>query len=229
MTIKYAHVKFRSSFNFARPTLQGLITPSIMDLMKKVNDFLDWRLRFGRRTFESSAERSPVRACDHPGCQLEGEHRAPQARDRLDSYYWFCLDHARAYNAGWDYYAGMSSQQIEQEVRRDTTWQRPTWKLGVNGGNPHKLHDVFGILDDDDDGGPSAAASHPRRSFHEADAMRTLGVNDPLTLAELKTRYKELVKQFHPDANGGDRLAEEKFKTINSAYTILLASFDPTS
>ena len=198
--------------------------------MKTGNDSFDWRLRFGRRTYESSESRTPARTCDHPGCQLEGEYRAPQGRDRLDSYYWFCLDHVRAYNAGWDYYAGMSSQQIEQEKRRDTTWQRPTWKLGTNGGSPgFKLHDAFGILDDDEGGGQSAAASHPRRSFHEADAMRTLGVSDPLTLADLKTRYKELVKQFHPDANGGDRLAEEKFKTINSAYTTLLASFDPTA
>ena len=210
--------------------LQGGITAAIMFPMKTVNDFLDWRLRFGSRTFESSASQTPVRACDHPGCGQSGEYRAPQARDRLDSYYWFCLDHVRAYNAQWDYYAGMSSQQIESELRRDTTWQRPTWKLGVNGGKAagYKLHDAFGIMDEGEtEQGP--AACHPRRSFHEADAMRTLGVADPLTLGDLKTRYKELVKQFHPDANGGDRGAEEKFKIINSAYTLLLATFDTTS
>jgi len=35
---------------------------------------------------------------------------------------------------------------------------------------------------------------------------------------QLKTRYKELAKQHHPDANGGDRGAEERLKTINLAY-----------
>lgn len=197
--------------------------------MTRANDFLDWRLRFGRRTFESSEARTPVRGCDHPGCQLQGEYRAPQGRDRLNTYYWFCLTHVRAYNAGWDYYAGMSTQQIEHEVRRDTTWQRPTWKLGENGGSRHsayKLHDAFGILDEDDCARPGGAKTHPRRSFHEADAMGTLGLDDPFTLGDLKTRYKELVKQFHPDANGGDRDAEEKFKLINSAYTLLLSTFD---
>ena len=192
---------------------------------------MDWRLRFGRRKFEDSAARTKTRTCDHPGCTLEGEHRAPQSRERLDSYYWFCLDHVRAYNAGWDYYAGMSTQQIEQEVRRDTTWQRPTWKLGVNGGTNHagyKLRDAFGVLDEDAEPGATAAA-HPRRPFQEVQAMTILGVSDPFTLTELKTRYKELVKQYHPDANGGDRLSEEKFKTINAAYTTLLASFDSNS
>ena len=191
---------------------------------------MDWRLRFGSGKFTDSAPRAASRACDHPGCPQGGEYRAPRSRDRLDSYYWFCLDHVRAYNAGWDYYAGMSTQQIEQEVRRDTTWQRPTWRLGTNGGSPHavhKLRDAFGVLDGDEPLG-AAAHAHPRRPFEEVQAMQILSVSDPLTVADLKTRYKELVKQYHPDANGGDRLSEEKFKTINNAYTTLLASFDTT-
>jgi len=196
--------------------------------MKTLNDFMDWRLRFGNRKYDDSAARTDVRACDHPGCTLEGEYRAPQSRERLDSYYWFCLDHVRAYNSGWDYYAGMSTQQIEHEVRSDTTWQRPTWKLGVNGGSPvHKFRDAFGILDDDEPSGP--VASHPRRKFEEVQAMQVLGISDPMTVIDLKTRYKELVKQYHPDANGGDRSSEEKFKIINNAYTTLLASFDSNS
>jgi hypothetical protein len=211
--------------------LQGVITTSIMAFMKSANDFFDWRLRFGKKSDERSQERSRLRPCDHPGCELEGEHRAPQSRDRLDSYYWFCLDHVRAYNAKWDYYAGMSSQQIENEVRRDTTWQRPTWRLGVNGGSAHaahKLRDAFGVFDQDDIGDP--ISRHPqRRPPEEMQALRNLGLEDPLTIADLKSRYKELVKQHHPDANGGDRLSEERFKTINTAYRTLLATFDQTT
>jgi len=195
--------------------------------MKSLNDFLDWRLRFGTRGFDHSQEQSSARRCDHPGCTHEGEYRAPQARDKLNSYYWFCLDHVRDYNAKWDYYAGMSTQQIEQEVRRDTTWQRPTWRLGANGGSAHAAHRLqgaFAVFDQDDF--DDRVSRHPRRPPEETQAMRALGVEDPLTLADLKTRYKELVKQYHPDANGGDPLSEERFKTINNAYRTLLATFD---
>jgi curved DNA-binding protein CbpA len=43
----------------------------------------------------------------------------------------------------------------------------------------------------------------------------------PLTPARLKARYKELVKLHHPDANGGDKGAEERLKLINQAYATL--------
>ena len=47
------------------------------------------------------------RVCEAPGCRLEGEYRAPFARDRLDQHRWFCLEHVRDYNKKWDYFAGL--------------------------------------------------------------------------------------------------------------------------
>ena len=89
--------------------------------------------------------------CEWPGCTAEGEHRAPQARDRLDQYRWFCLDHVREYNRNWDYYRGMTQTEIEADLRRDTVWQRPTWPLG--GGRQRRpnwrIHDGFGFFTDD--------------------------------------------------------------------------------
>jgi curved DNA-binding protein CbpA len=58
----------------------------------------------------------------------------------------------------------------------------------------------------------------------EKDALEVLELSWPITQALLKTRYKELVKRHHPDANGGNRLAEEKFKEINAAYSTLRVS-----
>ena len=60
----------------------------------------------------------PVRSCDHPGCEAGGDFRAPRSRLDLHRYYWFCLDHVRAYNAGWDYYRGMSQAEIERHLPR---------------------------------------------------------------------------------------------------------------
>jgi preprotein translocase subunit Sec63 len=51
--------------------------------------------------------------------------------------------------------------------------------------------------------------------------LMTLGLTWPTTLDAVKTRYKELAKRHHPDANGGSRDAEERLKTINLAYATL--------
>ena len=59
--------------------------------------------------------RPPVaeRRCDISGCDCVGEYRAPKSPRQLTDYFWFCLDHVRAYNQSWDYYAGMSTDQIK--------------------------------------------------------------------------------------------------------------------
>ena len=55
----------------------------------------------------------------------------------------------------------------------------------------------------------------------ESKAMRTLGLKDDATSDDVKTRYKELVKKHHPDANGGDRTSEERFRDVIQAYQLL--------
>ena len=58
---------------------------------------------------------APPRPCDAPGCEAQGEFRAPRSRSKLNDYLWFCLPHVREYNASWDYYKGMSPQEIEAQ------------------------------------------------------------------------------------------------------------------
>ncbi len=189
--------------------------------MKAMNAKRSWR----PADDEPHVTKGP-RQCDHPGCDHDGEYRAPQARDRLSDYYWFCLAHVRQYNAAWNYYAGMSPEQIEDEVRLDTTWQRPTWPLGAQTSNrkfSFGINDPFGFFEDDLDDSAKAKAGIVTP---EELAMRVMGLEGPLTLVILKARYKELVKRHHPDANGGDKGAEEKFKEVNQAYTTLLHSLN---
>ena len=179
--------------------------------------------------------RPGFRGCDHPGCSLQGEYRAPRSRDRLNEYYWFCLDHVRAYNAAWNYYEGMSEDQIEASLRADTTWQRPTWPLGRLGESRRTgpigsgfrywrahIRDDFGFFDEGSDA-HAGARDRARREVgqEQAEALAVMELEAPLTLVELKARYKFLVKQHHPDANGGDKAAEERLKVINRAYTTL--------
>jgi DnaJ domain len=169
-----------------------------------------------------------LRPCDHPGCAASGDFRAPRSRADLQQFYWFCLDHVRAYNAAWNYYAGMSEAEIEAEIRNDTVWQRPTWPLGSRLGARFQPHWQDHGLFDDEQGAPRETARRRPRSEEER-ALIVFDLTLPLTLGALKTRYKELVKQHHPDSHGGDKIAEERLKEINQAYSTLKTSYFPGS
>lgn len=169
-----------------------------------------------------------ARFCDWPDCNEIGEFRAPQSRQNLNSFHWFCLEHIRQYNKSWNYYDGMSDEQVEASVRDDTSWNRPSWPFA---GMERPLHFKGPTPDMDDFGGAFGDAESfekngtANRRYEpdtpEAKAMATLDLTPPVTLAEIKRRYKELVKRHHPDANGGDKAAEEKFKQISLAYATL--------
>ncbi|MBO0739494.1 MAG: J domain-containing protein [Alphaproteobacteria bacterium] len=184
--------------------------------------------------FEESAG-TPVRPCDHPGCAAGGEFRAPKSRLQLNDYYWFCLEHIRTYNAAWNYYAGMNETQIEAEIRLDTVWQRPSWKLGDrhSPGHADRIRDYFGLFSDGQQNGRAYGRRHSngegeaaRRALSAREqALAVFEIEPPFTPGRLKERYKTLVKLHHPDAHGGDRAAEEKLKIINQAYATLKASY----
>jgi hypothetical protein len=168
------------------------------------------------------------RVCEAPGCRLQGEYRAPRARDKLDEYRWFCLEHVRDYNKKWDYFAGLDSDEIEAHIRADTTWRRPVWPLGARrNGNPYAhIKDPFGLADDAGLGEkpPPKYDGSEQLTPAERNALDVLELSWPLTRKVVRSRYKELVKLHHPDANGGAREAEEKLKEINAAYSTLRAS-----
>jgi len=167
---------------------------------------------------------SPGRACDSPGCEALGEYRAPKSRRALRDYWWFCLDHVREYNAHWDYYKGMTPGEIEAALRADTSWQRPSWPLGRLGHaawEDEVLRDPLHILASAGLRGAAARQQTEATPAELREPLATLGLSWPTTLDAVKTRYKELAKRHHPDANGGDRAAEERLKTINLAYATI--------
>ena len=161
-----------------------------------------------------------------------GDYPAPKGRERLREYFWFCLDHVREYNRAWDYYAGMSPVEIEAEMRSDTTWQRPSWPLGSWRLDQQLRDRVFAAGDfsfghggresgeGDGHGGAHGPGGPPTA---EDEALRVLDLARGASFAEIKARYRELAKANHPDANGGDKEAEERLKRINQAYTTLKA------
>ena len=171
-----------------------------------------------------------ARTCAWPDCDGIGEHRAPRSRDDLNNFHWFCMEHIRQYNKSWNYYEGMSDKEVEADLRYDTTWNRPSWPFA---GMERPLNFKGHFPDIDDFGGAfsnpdecNGDAYSPRRhepDSPEAQAMAILDLTPPVNLEAIKRRYKELVKRYHPDANGGDKAAEEKFKQISLAYATLTA------
>ena len=160
-----------------------------------------------------------------PGCGAQGEYRAPKSRQNLQEYWWFCLEHVRAYNGSWDFYKGMSPGQIEAQLRADTAWQRPSWPLGRLGSyqawEGDLLRDPLHVLSAGrvNRGANRQSPDHPPSELREP--LATLGLSWPTTLDQVKLRYKELAKRHHPDANGGSRESEEHLKTINLAYAAI--------
>lgn len=174
--------------------------------------------------FRGGAEQ--VRRCDCPGCPEAGLYRAPQARDRLTDYYWFCLDHVRQYNLAWDYFRGMSEEEIEAIRRFDTVWQRPSWRFsGTYQTAEEQLRNAYYHVGGEN--GQDYRAQHRSRRPQSAEdeALAVFDLQASASFTDVKTRYKKLVKQLHPDANGGDREAEERLKVVNQAYHTLKKAY----
>ena len=61
----------------------------------------------------------------------------------------------------------------------------------------------------------------PQREWFEKDYYRVLGVSDTATAKDIKSAYRKLSRQYHPDANAGDAAAEERFKEVSAAYDVV--------
>ena len=169
--------------------------------------------------------------CDHPGCSDSGDFRAPKSRADIETYFWFCLRHVREYNRAWNFFTGMSRDEIVAYQHSSNTWHRPTWAIGVNAAAGARV--VYTINSARDDLGAFSQSAEPRRSgswqtnhIDGADgpirtAFAVLALRPGATGREIKRRYYELAMRHHPDRNGGSEDAEEQLKKINEAYTSL--------
>jgi DnaJ domain len=166
--------------------------------------------------------------CQWAGCKEKATHRAPKGRGREKDYWRFCLDHVRQYNQSYNFFAGMSDAAVMAYQKDALTGHRPTWKMGTGKGSFRPDFqsfgggaDPFGLFGDGVRAEQQARAeTRPVRNA-ERKALDVLGLGADATALQVKTRFKELVKRHHPDANGGDRSTEDRLIEIIQSYNYL--------
>jgi len=159
--------------------------------------------------------------CEVEGCELEGEYKAPRSRTDLRDYRFLCLEHVREHNKQWDYFKGMNADEIEGFMKDAVTGHRPTWERGA--AIPNASEKLYAAVGDFLTGGRRKTKDNPHLAPKIRKAIALFEIEYPFTMPTLKNKYKELVKRYHPDRNAGDKLAEEKFKAVASAYKLLEA------
>ena len=190
------------------------------------------KFKFDIKRNNLSWETNISKICDKPKCKEPGQYKAPKSRIKLNEYYFFCLKHIKEYNKSWDFYKGLSVNQIEQSMRKDTIWDRPSWPLK---GKPSKIFKQINEFMNDDhyiyEKDINYKEFYKNKLLNETltkeqgYALKMLELQLPVTLDNIKKKYKKLVKIFHPDVNDNNKEAENRFKEINEAYKILLKKF----
>ncbi|UOR09982.1 J domain-containing protein [Qipengyuania flava] len=176
------------------------------------------------------------RECAHPRCSEPGEYRAPGGRghgfDGPGEWRWLCLEHVREFNTGYDWFEGMSAEEVFAAQSPASGWRtespsfRPT--AGVDG-MPRwsDFDDPLDAISARASGIKSRArreaemAMDGRFSREEAEALETMGLGLDTDRKGLRRRYSELVRRYHPDRNGGDRQYETRLNRVVEAYQTL--------
>lgn len=178
----------------------------------------------GKRGMSGAFETS-TRVCEHPGCEEQGQYRAPRSPDHLDEYLWFCKDHVREYNLKWNFFNGATEEEMDEQAAKDRVWERDTksfkqsaeqraWaRLGVD--DPHQ---VLGGNATQNPGKSDPGAATRRLPPKERRAIEILDARDHWSKAEIRKAYKALIKVLHPDMNGGDRSQEEQLQEVVWAW-----------
>ncbi|MBB4639878.1 hypothetical protein HNQ99_000158 [Rhizorhapis suberifaciens] len=168
------------------------------------------------------------------GCDQAGEFRAPQEGgrqgqpDNQGSWLWLCLDHVREFNQRYNYFSGMTTEEIQEAQRPYAGWERETRAFSSSAASPPpRWQDFADPLD-----AIGARYKEKLKKVHarqdgkplssdDRKALRTLGLATDADRKALRARYTELVRKYHPDKNGGDRSFEKALQDVISAYTHL--------
>ncbi len=167
--------------------------------------------------------------CAVPGCGHVGEYKAavqPSDFDGPGAWQLLCLDHVREHNMKYNYFHGMSPEEITQAQGPLAGWERPSRRFAHSGADPAPAWSDFSDPLD----AIAARFRHaergppPRFNPEERRALGALGLGEDADLHSVRQRYSQLVRRYHPDRNGGDRSQESKLRAVIDAWQLLRTS-----
>ncbi|MDA9408909.1 J domain-containing protein [Bradyrhizobium sp. CCBAU 45384] len=184
---------------------------------------------------KEAQERQTTALCEWPDCLNKATHPAPKGRGNAREYWHFCIDHVREYNRSYNFFSGMDAEAVARFQKDELIGHRPTWKMGENisarkmsgsAADSKDACDAFGMLAELSgraSARPRSEAKPEERKIFNAKrkALQVMGLNVDATLRDVKAKYKAMVKQHHPDANGGDRSQQDRLVEIIKAYHYL--------
>ena len=167
--------------------------------------------------------------CAVPGCPEPGEFRAPLTAPTFDgpgAWQWLCLEHVREHNARYNYFSGMSPEEIEAAQSPIAGWERGVRAFAsAAGADPappwSDFSDPLEAIRGRFGRGRATAPVQSRFSGSEKAALGVLGLGDAADLPAVRTAYSVLVRRYHPDRNGGDRTHEAKLRNVIDAWQTL--------
>jgi len=136
----------------------------------------------------------------------------------------------RAFNAGYDYFKGLSAEEAASARTGHPSWDRASRPFATNADPGRmKMEDPLGVFSGlkGFSGRFGAASTRPdgvRLSAKDRQALKALGLGEDATLEAIKKQYKRLARRYHPDTNGGDRSQEHELHKVIDAYTHLSQS-----
>ena len=161
--------------------------------------------------------------CDWNNCFEIAEYKAPIEKDNTKNYRLLCLTHVKEFNKNWNYFSGMSDQQIYDWLKSDMVWHKPTQSFSSSDNFFKVLWN--NTLKDELDRSSLKNKFNDINKFNfninDIKAFGILGVSVGLKWTKIQEKFKKLVKKFHPDMNAGNKKYEDKLKIITLAYTQL--------
>ena len=168
--------------------------------------------------------------CAVPGCAAPGEYKAPLQPANFDgpgAWRFLCLDHVRQHNSKYNFFDGMTPEEIQDAQSPLAGWDRPSHRFTANGADPAPRWSDFADPLDAISGrfGHLREATQPSRfTKAERQALSVLGLGENADRHSLRQTYSTLVRRYHPDKNGGDRTHEARLRAVIEAYQLLRKS-----
>ncbi|MEO8175416.1 MAG: DnaJ domain-containing protein [Sphingomicrobium sp.] len=166
--------------------------------------------------------------CAVPGCGEPGEYKAPMAPANFNgpgSWRFLCLDHVREHNSSYNYFSGMSAEEISDAQSIYGGWERSVRAFSPTAGATPAWSDFSDPLDAISARFRQPSEQAPSRfSQPERRALAVLGLGEDTDRHALRSRYSKLVRRYHPDKNGGDRSHEDRLREVIEAYQALRQS-----